>query len=344
MEKYLPDVVVVEAPHRFSPVGAAGDSREIARLLGGETAFINAGLQVFAYVILMRRFDEDIILHWRKGREIAESPAEIENFEHELFREALKLLKIEGSLEAHLTAHISSREEGGAGLGSSSAFMVAILLALHSFKGEQVSPEQLVEESCQIEIEILKKPMGVQDVLASIHGVFNEYRLSQDGEIRIYPIYIPEKKQEYLERNLLLFRVGGTRCTEKVLGRQKARTGKNIGIYAQLKEMVPSTRKCLENADIEGLGELMQQGWELKKQLGDVSSSTIDDIYEQALKNGAWGGRLLGAGGGRGYLVFAVPVKNQNRLRTSLNLPELPIRFARTGARVIFESYHYNTR
>lgn len=339
--RFLPDLVLAATPYRLS-FGGAADSYEVAKLLG-ETAFINTGIQVFAHVLLMRRiFDQDIFLHHTWGREIRK-PFQIESIKHDLLREGLKLTGIEGSIEILLFASISSKKQGGLGLGSSSAFCVAILHALHAFKGEEVTPLQLAEEACQIEIDILKKPMGIQDQYAAAFGTLNEYRLNKNGKVKILPI---KADLNQLEKNLLLFFTGGSRFANDVLVKQKAKLEDNLSIYKDLISLVPKIRESLEADQIEKLGILIDKGWQLKKMLDHVSSPFIDKIYDLALKNGAIGGRLVGAGGS-GYLLFVVPKENQTEVKEVFKkrgLPELPLKFSRSGSKIIFRKSLFKTK
>lgn len=334
---HLPNVVFAVAPFRLS-FGGAADSIDIAQKIGG-TTFLNVGLEtVRAHVILVRLpLDKKVVVNWSRGKEEVEL-SEINKIKHDLFREAFKSLKITSSIEAHFIASISAKEEGGTGLGSSGAFMVAILHALHAFKGEDVSLKKLVEEASHIEIDILKKPIGWQDQCASAFGQLAEYRLSESGRLEVLPIHLSEKELETLESSLLLFFVGGNRKpAEKTLQKQKEEREKKLEVYVKLKNLVLPIRESIEKGDLRMMGQLIEEGWQLKRSLSQTTTSQIDEIHDFGLENGAFGGRLLGAGGG-GHFLFVVPKEKQKTFRSAFQrkgLRELHVRLSRRGSRII---------
>jgi D-glycero-alpha-D-manno-heptose-7-phosphate kinase len=249
-------------------------------------------------------------------------------------------------LEIHHDGDLPARS----GLGSSSAFTVGLLHALHALKGNMPSKYQLVKESIHIEQKVLKEVVGSQDQVLTAHGGFNHITFHKNGEIKLRPITIASKRIKELEDHLMLFYTGIPRTASEVASSYI----ENIDTKKQqLHLMHESVEKALSiltgKNDIRSFGELLNDFWQIKKSLSTkVSTSAIDAMYKKSLSAGAIGGKLIGAGGG-GFLLLFVPPKNHKKVKENLRkLIHVPFKFEPHGSQIIFydqqESYSYLSR
>jgi D-glycero-alpha-D-manno-heptose-7-phosphate kinase len=233
--------------------------------------------------------------------EIVES---VDQIRHPIFREALKMVGINKNIELHSTADVPS----SSGLGSSSCFTVALMNALHCYKGEYLSKLRLAEEACQIEIDLLGEPIGKQDQYMAAFGGLTCLTFEKDGNVLVEPLHLNEDVLEELESNLLFFFTGKERSASEILKEQDDKSKQNdtamVNNLHQIKDIGFKTRECLEKGDVDMLGELLHAHWETKKKRSQkMSDPFIDECYELARKKGALGGKLMGAGGG-GFFMF----------------------------------------
>ena len=233
--------------------------------------------------------------------EIRDNVADIE---HGIFQAALKLIGIEKGIELHSAADVPA----GCGLGTSSSFTVALLNALHAYKKDFISQKQLAEEACYVEIDILGEPIGKQDQYLAAFGGLICLTFDKNGEVLVEPLRISSESLDQLENNLLLFFTGKERSASEILSEQDEKCKQDdpemTDNLHQIKEIGLETRKYLENGQVNMLGELLHAHWEIKKKRSrGMSDPFIDECYEVARKNGAAGGKLIGAGGG-GFLMF----------------------------------------
>ena len=255
--------------------------------------------------------------------ELVNHPDEIQ---HPIVREALRMVPIADPLEIHSIADIPA----GTGFGSSSAFTVGLLNALHAYRGELVSGEQLAEEASTIEIERLQEPIGKQDHYVAALGNLRFTEFYPDGTVRSDPLVVPLNVREQLFERLRLYYTGITRSAGSVLADQKVNTesGHARDLLRQMVKLARDAVEVLQDLEqLSSFGKLLHQGWELKRRLADgISSSIIDAHYETGLRAGAVGGKLLGAGGG-GFFLFYVDPENRARLDESLSGLQ-PVEFA----------------
>ena len=233
--------------------------------------------------------------------EIKDNVADIE---HRIFRTALRLLGIEKGIELHSTADVPA----GCGLGTSSSFTVALLNALHTYNRDFVTQKQLAEEACHIEIDTLGEPIGKQDQYMAAFGGLTCLTFDKNGEVLVEPLRISPEALDQLEDNILLFFTGKERGATEILSEQdKMCKQNNQGMFDnlhQIKEIGLETRRYFERGEIGRLGELLHVHWEIKKKRSQkMSDPFVDECYEAARKNGAIGGKLVGAGGG-GFFMF----------------------------------------
>jgi D-glycero-alpha-D-manno-heptose-7-phosphate kinase len=315
----------------MSFVGGGSDLPAYYRLHGG--AVVSTAIDKYVYVTVNPKFDNNIRVSYARTEEVDE----VARLRHPLVRESLRHLDIAGGVEITSIADIPSR---GTGLGSSSAFTVGLLHALHAWQGRYRSAEQLARESCLIEIERCGEPIGKQDQYAAAFGGFNFIEFSADERVVVQPIVCRHETLERLQDNLVAFYTGITRPAAKVLREKQRRIAAESDKQAMLGRMVALARTLrdeLQNNNLDAFGEVIHQNWVLKRQLSDdVSTGQIDAWYDAARGAGAVGGKILGAGSG-GFLLFYAPRRRHRAIRDALSeLRPIPMRFEPQGSRIIF--------
>jgi D-glycero-alpha-D-manno-heptose-7-phosphate kinase len=218
-------------------------------------------------------------------------------------------------------------------MGSSSSLTVSLLTALYAFQGKSASPEKLASQACSIEIDRLKSPIGRQDQYIAAYGGLQYIRFDSDDSVHVEPVPCTSKTLAALEERLLLFYTGGTRDANEILQKQSAATAKKFETLRRMRDLAGEMREALAGEH----GDLLHEGWELKRSLlSSVSTPLVDEWYAKARGAGARGGKLLGAGGGGFLLVFAEPDRH-DAIRRALGRPrELPVGLDPLGSRVIF--------
>jgi D-glycero-alpha-D-manno-heptose-7-phosphate kinase len=315
----------------MSFVGGGSDLPIFYRRYGG--AVVSTTINQFIYVTVNKKFDEQIRVSYSRTEEAKSA----DRIRHPLVREAMKLLRIKGGVEITSIADIPAR---GTGLGSSSAFTVGLLHALHAFRERYASAEQLAEEACEIEIVRCGEPIGKQDQYASAYGGLNFIKFNPDGSVTIEPIICKRETIEKLQAHILVFYTGLTRSTASVLKQQQSglsREKKKQNMTKRMVELANELRVEIQNNRIGSFGEVIHEGWRLKKSLAaGIASNAIDRWYELARKAGAVGGKLLGAGAG-GFLMFYAPPERHEAIATALKgLRQMAFRFEPQGSRIIF--------
>lgn len=321
-------MIITQAPLRISFVGGGTDLPDFYKNHGG--AVISTAINKYVFVIVKERFDEMIYLNWMK-KEIVES---VDQIEHELIREAMRKTGVSRGVEITTLSDIPAE---GSGLGSSSSITVALLQALYLHQGVIVDAERLARETCEIEIDILKKPIGKQDQYIAAYGGLRHFEFQNDDKVKITNNKISDELLNKLDTHLLLFYTGKTRKAVDILSEQKKRIVDTQSILGQMRDQSYEVLKALNNGDVNFLGVSLDKGWELKKQLaGGISSPEIDKMYSLAKKAGAIGGKVAGAGGG-GFMLLYVPLGKQDAVRKALSdYREMPFRLERDGAKSIF--------
>jgi D-glycero-alpha-D-manno-heptose-7-phosphate kinase len=294
-------MILSKAPVRLSMGGGGTDLHSYYS--EHEGFLLAAAINKSVHILLNKRFENNFRLSYSKT-EIVENISEIE---HPIFREALKFVNISNKVELVSIADVPSN----CGLGTSSSFTVALLNALYTYKRDYVTIEKLAETACHIEINILGEPIGKQDQYASAFGGFNAYYFHKDGRVSVEPVNIKDENLMELQSNMFLFYLHKTRSASNVLKEQNAKSkekDKNtIDRLHRIKEIGLYTKKVFEAGKIDEFGEILHNHWLTKKGLSDkVSDGFIDEVYETALKNGALGGKVVGAGGG-GFLMLYCP-------------------------------------
>ena len=324
-------MIIARSPLRISLGGGGTDVPSYYKEFEG--FLISAAIDKYVYITIHQTFVEDIIIKYSQ----LERVKNVEEIKHPIIREALKVLELNGHyLEISSMADIPS----GTGLGSSGSFTVALLKALHSFKRDLLSNQDLAEQACHIEIERLCEPCGKQDQYIATFGGVTSFRFLKNGGVDIKPLNLDKETLYNLEDNLLLFFTGYSRSSSIILKEQDDKSkdlDKNmIENLHFIKEIGLECKKALENKDLYHFGELMNIHWEYKKKRsGSMSNEKINYWYDLAIKNGAIGGKLVGAGGG-GFLMFYT--ENKKELRHFLSnegLQEVRFRFDFEGAKIV---------
>jgi D-glycero-alpha-D-manno-heptose-7-phosphate kinase len=326
-------MIITQTPLRISLAGGGTDFREFYEQHGG--AVVSSAIDKYIFCVVNERFDDKIYVNYSK-KEIVDS---VEALEHELVREAMRKVGVTKGVEISFLADIPSE---GSGLGSSSSVTVGVLNALHHLVGHTPTAEQLAREACEIEIDILKKPIGVQDQYIAAYGGLRHFRFGPGKSVKAETVKVSNTILDDLDNSLMLFFTGKTREAGKILADQRAKIGQTIEILKQMTRQAEQIRACIEQGDVEGIGAVLHEGWQFKRKLAPkISDSEMDEIYERAVKAGALGGKISGAGGG-GFFLLCVPSDKRNAVRRALSgLREMPFRLDRGGSRVILNLQRY---
>ena len=325
-------MIVSRAPVRFSLGGGGTDLPSYSSAHGGY--LVAAAIDKYVYVSANRRFYDTIRLAYSK----TETVDSVDKIEHRIFREALRFCGITSGIELTSVADVPPNS----GLGSSSTFAVALLNALHTYKQEYISSQQLAEEACRIEIEILKEPIGKQDQFIAAYGGVTAFTFNTDGSVGVERVPIRPEILDELESNLLIFYSGVEREASSVLREQgktiTANQDKAVDRMHRIKALGHETRRILVEGDIDAYGELLHEHWMNKRKLAvNMTDSVIDEHYEAARAAGAIGGKLMGAGGG-GFFMFYTRPADRRAVYAALikrGLRPLRFRFDPGGARVV---------
>jgi D-glycero-alpha-D-manno-heptose-7-phosphate kinase len=313
---------------RVSLFGGGTDFRAFYEEEGG--CALTSAIDKYIFVTIKKRFDQLV----RVGYTRTEMVENVDEIEHELIREALRKTGIRRGVEITTMGDIPS---AGSGLGSSSTVTVGALNAMYTYRGEIVPAERLADEACNIEIEVLEKPIGIQDQYIAAYGGLRFFEFQPDGRVTSEVIGLAPQLKPRLNENLLLFFTGTTRQAGTILSEQQRELNGRRPILRQLKAIAYAARAELEAGNLDALGCFLHESWMLKKQLaGAISNETIDAIYQAAREAGAAGGKVTGAGGG-GFILLYVPLEKQACVRAALDgLQELPFQLESDGTKVIF--------
>jgi D-glycero-alpha-D-manno-heptose-7-phosphate kinase len=329
-------MIITKTPFRVSFVGGGSDLEEYYSQRTG--AVLSTTINKYMYISSHNFFDDESI---RIKYSQTETVKDINNLQHPIAKEVLKKFNINGALEVSSSGDVPS----GTGLGSSSSFTVGLLHNLYTRSGKHATKEQLSEEACEIEIEKLGEPIGKQDQYAAAFGGINIFKFNPDGTVNVEQIHLKKEVNKRLQNNLLMFYTGQQRSASEILKQQKKVTGQSdkSKILEEMVGLVCKMRDALYNDELTLFGTILHENWLLKKQITNkISGTFIDEIYERGLKNGAVGGKLLGAGGG-GFMLFYCEEENQAKLRKELrDLKEMHFKFDNEGSKVIYVGDEYN--
>lgn len=321
-------MIIVQTPLRISFFGGGTDFRPFFMQEGG--CVLSTAIDKYIFVTIKKRFDSKL----RIGYTETEMVDEVNQIHHELIRESLQMTRIDRGVEITTMGDIPSE---GSGLGSSSTVTVGALHAMYAYLGEIVPAERLAREACEIEIEILKRPIGIQDQYIAAYGGLRFFEFLPNGEVTAEKIELSSEAQRALNNNFMLFFTGVSRNSSSILKEQVVNLKDRMQELREIKHMAYEARCAIETENFDELGVLLHQSWELKKRLaGTISNERINEMYDTACSAGAIGGKIAGAGGG-GFLLLYVPIERQNKVRMKLNdLQELPFQLEGDGTKIIF--------
>lgn len=320
-------MIIVQTPLRVSLFGGGTDFPAFYLAEGG--CVVTTAIDKYIFVVIKARFDQKL----RIGYSRTEMVDSVEEIQHELIREALRKVGISQGVEIATLADVPA---AGSGLGSSSAVTVGALHAMYSYRGELVEAERLAEEACEIEVETLGKPIGVQDQYIAALGGLRYIEFGTDGRVRSQPLEIDAATRRRLSESLTLFYTGTPRRADTILAEQRGNIPNRLGDLRRMRDMALTAKEQLLAGNPEALGHLLHESWQLKKRLASrISNGEIDGLYERARRAGALGGKITGAGGG-GFLLLYCPNGTLDAVRRELSgLQELPFRLERDGTKVI---------
>lgn len=337
-------MIITRAPFRISFVGGGTDIKDFYQQYPGRV--LSSTIDKYIYTVINPEvlFDGFMIKYMK-----TENALHPKEFKHERFREALiRLNVVHGGLEIASFANLPSNT----GLGSSSSFSVALLKALHVHLGIRISKQELAELACELEIDILKEPIGKQDQYAAVTGGFNIFQFNPDGTVESEPILLDYKTRAGLEDHTLLFFTGITRAAGNVLAEQKSSITDKFATYKQMSDSVPVFKNHLVAGEYKVMAEMLHEGWLQKKSLAStISSSVIDTLYETGINAGAWGGKILGAGGG-GCIFFIAPPETHQEIKEQMrsqaaelelaDFKQIEFDFSQSGVGVLFNTnFHH---
>lgn len=323
-------MIISRTPLRVSFAGGGSDLSVYYET--GYGVVVSTAIDKYIYITVNKKFDDLIRVSYSK----TEMVKSVDEVEHNIIREALKIVGIEKGVEVVYMGDVPLGS-AGIGLGSSSSLAVGVLNALYAYKGEHTTAQRLAEDACRIEIDILGHPIGKQDQYIAAYGGFNFIRFNSDESVFLDPIICQNKTKTELNNKLLLFYTGMSRVSSDILTEQRQNTKSNLDYLDKMVMLAEEVKKCLINNDLIKFGEMLYQGWLYKKKLsGGITNPMLDEYYEKALNAGAIGGKVLGAGGG-GFLLFYCEEENQNKVRAALSdLKETPFKFAPQGSKIIY--------
>lgn len=324
-------MIIARSPLRISLGGGGTDLPSYYQEREG--FLISAAIDKYVYITLHETFEKGYFLKYSKF----EKTESIDEIQHPIIREALKMLNIKDS---HLEICSMADIPAGTGLGSSSSFTTALLRALHTMQGNIVSTRTLAEEACEIEMNRLKEPIGKQDQYIASYGGITCMNFHKDGYVWVDPLKISQETFYNLEDNLILFFTGFTHSAGNILKEQDDKSkNKNEDMLRNLdfvKDLGYQSKDAFEKGDLDTFADIMNVHWEYKKKRsGGMSNPQIDEWYDLALKNGAMGGKMIGAGGG-GFLMFYAKDKMKLRkVMTAAGMQEVRFRFEMEGCKIL---------
>lgn len=331
-------MIITRTPFRITLGGGGTDLPSFYQQEGGFV--FSVGIDKYMYICVNQPIVDDLVRLKYSKTEMVETAGEVQ---HELAREALKCTGFSNAIEIVSMADVPA----GTGLGSSSCYLIGLLNALHTLKRDFVSLQDLAEEACRIELDILQKPIGKQDQYLAAFGGLTTLDIDRNGHVTVGAARVKQETIDDLEKHMLVFFTGTMRSALDILSEQSRATEKRethvFGSLGRIKEIGYQIKDAIENGRLNDFGRLMDEHWQYKKKLSNkISDRRFDDIYEKAKVNGAIGGKITGAGGG-GFFVFYCE-DNPARLRKAMSecgLREMRYRLDFEGTKVISNFLNY---
>jgi len=328
-------VIISRTPVRISFFGGGTDYRDHYDRQGG--AVLGTTINKYVYVSI-NRLSNFFNYKIRVGYSKSELVNSVDEIIHPSVRECLKYKGLDGNLDIHIFADLPART----GLGSSSAFTVGFLHALYALEGKVVSKEQLANDALHVEQNMIKENVGSQDQIHAAYGGLNVIEFGPD-QFSVKPLIISKSKRQLLEDSMMVFYTGQTRYANDILKEQieRTRSRDNDAFLKKMHEMVYEAINTISNENdehlVKSLGSMLDESWRLKKSLSkQVSNSLIDDAYDRAIRAGAYGGKISGAGGG-GFLMLLVDPAHKASIREALrDLLEVEFKFEDVGSAIVY--------
>jgi D-glycero-alpha-D-manno-heptose-7-phosphate kinase len=324
-------MIITRTPLRISFAGGGSDLPAFYRQEPG--AVVSTAIDKYIYITVNPKFDEQI----RASYSRTEMVDSLEELQHELIREALRMVRIHKRIEITSISDIPSR---GTGLGSSSTYTVGLLNALYAHRNYFAGAERLAREACCIEIELCDKPIGKQDQYIAAYGGLQFIQFNPDESVYVDPVVCAPETKRRLHDGLLMLYTGLVRSADEILKEQSHNTQTDAEKRASLRRMVgiaEQMREALLRNDLDGFGELLHAGWMEKRELASgISKPCIDEWYERARMHGAIGGKVLGAGGGGFLLLYAPSEKHPAICEALSELKPISFRFEPQGSKLIY--------
>lgn len=323
-------MIVCRAPLRISFVGGGSDLPAFYRQNTGRV--IATTINKYVYIALHSKYDGDIKLNYSNS-ELVEN---IDYIKHPLFKECLSHFKINSGVEIGSFADVPAH---GSGLGSSSSFTVALLNALSCFTNNRTKKEEIARLACDIEINKCQSIIGRQDQYSASYGGLNVFEFYKDHRVKKRSIDLSTQELDYIFDHFLVFRVDGQRKASDILTEQTKNIFKNADNIKEITELVLPFEKALIDLDVPEMGKILNHNWNLKRQLASgITSANINQMYDVGIKNGAYGGKLLGAGGS-GFMLFLAPKKLHPVIREKMNgCRELNVCPDFGGGQIVYDS------
>jgi D-glycero-alpha-D-manno-heptose-7-phosphate kinase len=325
-------MIVSQTPLRISFVGGATDFEDFYRRY--PSRILTTAIDKYFYIGLNSRFDGLLEVRYSKNETVKHR----DQIEHPLVKAALEETGIEKGIDIISLSDLPARRTG-LGLGASSSFTVGLLNGLYAFLGKNITTDLLAKKACEIEIDKVKKPIGKQDQYIAAFGGLNMLTFNCDGKVKVEPICLSSELKKEFQKHLLLFFTGQERLSSSILREQKANIDKKFSVLKKMSDLAPVFKTALEKGNFKETGQLLHQDWLNKKQLASgISNFQIDKMYNLVLKAGAWGGKILGAGGG-GFLLIISSLENQPKIKEALKEYQLiPFNFSETGSKIVFKT------
>lgn len=332
-------MIIIKAPLRISFVGGGTDLPGFYRQFPGKV--ISATIDKYVYVGI----NPSPLLKGITARySIVENVKSVKELKNHRIRETLLNLGIKDNIEFGTFSDLPI----GLGLGGSSSFTVALVKGLSTYLGKRFDKKEVAQAASEIEIDLIGEPIGKQDQYAATFGGFNIFQFNPDETVDVDPLLLDYKRRIDLENRILLFFTGITRRASSVLTEQKANIQINLETLKYMVDLVDIFKKKLMKGNFENLGELLHENWLKKKILASkISNHVVDKLYETGIKNGAWGGKVLGAGGG-GCILFFTPIEQKEKIRRAIiklakknkleDFKEIPVKFVQSGVEIISNS------
>jgi D-glycero-alpha-D-manno-heptose-7-phosphate kinase len=324
-------MIISRTPFRVSFFGGGTDYPDWYREHGG--AVLSTAIDKYCY-ISVRELPPFFDHKFRLVYSFVENVKEVGEIAHPAARAVLQTMGVTKGLEIHHDGDLPARS----GVGSSSAFTVGLICAIHALAGRYVSKDALANEAINVEQCVLREAVGVQDQISAAFGGFNHITFRQDGVYHVSPMVLPNDRLGSLQSHLMLLFTGISRTAAEVAQAQLDNLKHHASEMRAMQQMVDRAMEILASptSDIVDFGRLLGEGWTLKRRLSDrVTNSTVDACYDTAMRAGAIGGKLLGAGGG-GFMLLFVRPEQQARVQEALrSLIRVPFKFDMSGSRIV---------